>query len=264
MIGQIYESRTYGKYVVVDTLPGDKSKIRFVSTGYECVVCTSEVYRGRVKDYMKPHVAGVGYLGEGRYCATESIDGKKKNTPAYEVWNGIIKRCYNDKWRDTQRRQDYEGVEVAPEWHNFQNFAEWYYSQENWDKGFDVDKDLLEFGSRLYSPETCSLVPPAVNSLFTGSNERLSLRELPKGVHFCKTKQVYVAQLNRGEFTKSGNKKQSYLGQFKDKVPAILAYKKAKEEHVREVAEKYKDVLHPQVYSNLIAYEVDVTQWIKN
>lgn len=46
MIGQIYESRTYGKYVVVAALPNNKSRIRFIETGYECVVCTGEVCRG--------------------------------------------------------------------------------------------------------------------------------------------------------------------------------------------------------------------------
>ena len=29
------------------------------------------------------------------------------------------------------------------------------------------------------------------------------------------------------------------------------------------VAELYKDVIHPDVYSNLMNYEVDVSQWIK-
>ena len=119
------------------------------------------------------------------------------------------------------------------------------------------------FGNRAYSPSACTLVPRAVNSLFTGSDERLNPRELLKGVHFCKTKKVYVAQLHKGEVTKLGNKKQTYLGQFKDKVPAILAYKRAKEDHVKSVAETYSGVLHPQVYNNLMAYEVDVSRWIK-
>ena len=46
-------------------------------------------------------------------------------------------------------------------------------------------------------------------------------------------------------------------------MPAILAYTSAKEDHVKGVAELYKDVIHPDVYSNLMNYEVDVSQWIK-
>lgn len=61
----------------------------------------------------------------------------------------------------------------------------------------------------------------------------------------------------------TGNKKQTYLGQFGDKKLAILAYKTAKEEHVKDAAELYKDVIHPDVYNNLMNYEVDVSQWIK-
>ena len=43
----------------------------------------------------------------------------------------------------------------------------------------------------------------------------------------------------------------------------LSAYKVAKEEHVRDVAELYKAVIHQDVYSNLMNYEVDVSQWIK-
>lgn len=44
---------------------------------------------------------------------------------------------------------------------------------------------------------------------------------------------------------------------------SILAYKSAKEAHVKKVAGKFKDVLDTQVYNNLMEFEVDVSRWIK-
>lgn len=256
--GKVVSTKKSGDFVVKKYVSALEVHVEFVSTGYKTIAAAKEVRNGSVKDPLHPRVAGVGFLGVGPYEVT--MDSEDKSTPAYEVWRGILRRCYDPSCKSYCI---YEDVDVCEEWHNFQNFAGWFYSQEHWDKGFAVDKDLKVFGNKTYSPEACTLVPMAVNSLFTGSNERLNPRELPKGVHFCKTKRVYVAQLHKGEVTKSGNKKQTYLGQFKDKAPAILAYKEAKEEHVKEVAEKYKDVIHADVYRNLMTYEVDIKQLLK-
>lgn len=256
--GKLVSTKKSGDFIVRKYVSALEVHVEFVSTGYRTIAAAKEVRNGSVKDPLFPRVAGVGFLGIGPHEGT--IAGENKSTPAYEVWRGILRRCYDPTCKSYSI---YEDVDVCKEWHNFQNFADWFYNQEHHNNGFAVDKDLKVFGNKTYSPDTCTLVPMAVNSIFTGSNERLNPRELPKGVHFCKTKQVYVAQLHKGEFTKSGNKKQSYLGQFKDKVPAILAYKRAKEDRVKKVAEKYREVLHPQVYKNLMMYEVDVSQWIK-
>lgn len=256
---KVFKSKLSGSFIVDKYVSSAEVYVKFLSTGYTTQTALKEVRCGQVRDPWYPSVCGVGYFGVGNYAGTTE-DGLK-NSPAYEVWRGIIRRCYD---KNCKSYDLYEGVRVCEEWHNFQNFAEWFYSQEHHDKGFAVDKDLRVFGNKIYSPETCSLVPSAVNSLFTGSSERFKPRELPKGVHFCKEKGLYITQIHKGEFTKSGNKKQTYLGQFGDKKPAILAYKIAKEEHVKEVAELYKNVIHPDVYSNLMSYEVDVKNWIKD
>ena len=256
--GKVISTKKSGDFVVKKYVNALEVHVEFVSTGYKTVAAAKEVRNGSVEDPLFPRVAGVGFMGIGVHNGT--FEGTNKNTPVYEAWRGILRRCYDPSCKSYSI---YEDVEVCEEWHNFQNFADWFCAQEHNDKGFVVDKDLKMFGNRVYSPNMCTLVPVAVNSVFTGSNERLNPRELPKGVHFCKAQNVYVAQVHKGEVTKSGNKKQTYLGQFKDKVPAILAYKRAKEDHVKSVAEKYREVLHPQVYNNLVTYEVDVSQWIK-
>lgn len=256
--GKMFESVNSGDFVVEEYINSTNVHILFINTGTKIITALKEVRKGSVRDIMHPTVCSVGFFGIGEHLGTTE-DGCK-NSPAYEVWRGIIRRCYDKNCKSYLR---YEDVDVCKEWHNFQNFAEWFYSQKHCEDGFAVDKDLKVIGSRLYSPETCSLVPCEVNSLFTGSNENLKERNLPKGVHFCKDKTLYIAQIHKGELTKAGNKKQTYLGQFNSKVEALSAYKVAKEDHVKEVANRFKNVLDLQVYNNLMEFEVDVSQWIK-
>ena len=161
----------------------------------------------------------------------------------------MIKRCYSKNPSTILQHPSYCDVTVCEEWYNFQNFAEWYYNNLPRYENPDLDKDLKIIGNKEYSPHACSFVPTQINSLFTGNNE---VRDLPRGVHFCNTKKVYVAQIHCGEITASGNKKQSYLGSYLDKEPAIKAYREAKVKHVKEVADKYKHMLDPVVYDNIV------------
>lgn len=218
-----------------------------------------EVRNGNVKDPTAKIVHGVGCFGIGEYgCTITTPEGKKKNSPAYEVWHGILRRCYSENEHDLGKFKPYRSVEVCEEWLNFQNFAKWFYDNVPSYPNPELDKDLRVIGSREYNPDTCSFVPPAVNSLFTGYVDR----ELPRGVHFCNTKKVYVAQLHKGGETRGGLKKQSYLGSYLTKEPAIEAYRKAKIEHAIEVAERYKEVLHPSVYNNIVTRTVELIKHI--
>lgn len=246
-IGKIHTSKYYGDFKVLD-VKDSRATVEFLTTGFVLTTGLKEIKNGSIKDPLHPHVAGVGYIGIGEHeCIFTNSNGKKQNTPEYEVWNGMLKRCYNEDWRNKQNRLSYSDVTVCKEWHNFQNFAEWYKANKH-HEGFALDKDLKIIGNREYSPEACSFVPSRINSLFTGTKDD---RDLPRGVHFCKHKKKYVVQLHKGEMTARGNYKQSYLGAYADKEEAIVVYRKAKIELVQQVADEYKDVLDPVVYKNL-------------
>ena len=115
-------------------------------------------------------------------------------------------------------------------------------------QGWHLDKDILIKGNKIYSPETCCFVPQEVNILFIKNSKR---REgLPIGVY--KQKNSFVAHLSKG-------KEQIYLGSFSTIEECFQAYKIAKEEYIKEMADKWKPLIHLKVYEAMYNYKVEIT-----
>ena len=201
--------------------------------------------KGNIKNPFFPSVYGVGFMGIGDY---KSCDENGKHTKCYDTWNDIHRRCYDPKWH--KKQPTYKNCKVCQLWNNYQEFAKW--DNENYyevgDERMELDKDILNKGNKVYSPDTCVYVPQSINSLFTKSDKVRG--EYPIGVY--KQKDKYVAQLNKG------NGKQIYLGSYSTPEEAFQAYKQAKEEYIKEVAEKYKDKIDTRAYEALMNYEVDI------
>lgn len=198
IIGKEFSTKKYGVYKVTDYIDSYHIEVEFLNTGYRRWSQLKEVKVGKVKDKMARVVYGVGYFGVGEYEGTQMINGKKKNSPAYEVWIGMLKRCYSTNEHIRAKSPTYDNVTVCEEWLNFQNFAKWYYDNVPDYHMPALDKDLKIIGNLEYSPAACSFVPYEVNSLFTGTKNN---RDLPRGVHFCNTKKVYIVQLQEGALT---------------------------------------------------------------
>jgi len=64
------------------------------------------------KDYYKPTICGIGFIGIGKY---KSRIGNGKNTKVYDVWSSMIKRCYSEKYH--RNKPTYIGCSVVKEWH---------------------------------------------------------------------------------------------------------------------------------------------------
>ena len=181
--------------------------------------------KGNIKNPFFPSVFGVGFMGVGKFKA---FDGNGKPTKCYRVWVEMLRRCYDPKHHE--KEPTYKGCTVCKEWWNFQVFAEWYYSHfyEIENEQMALDKDILHKGNKVYSPENCVFVPQCINTLFT---KRDKVRgEYPIGVN--KEGNKFRAKLNKG------NGKQIHLGTFTTPNEAFQAYKYAKEEYIKEVAEK--------------------------
>ena len=115
-------------------------------------------------------VVGVGINDvelSGPACTARDSSGKKYNYPDYAMWYGMLVRCYSKKWKD--KIPSIRESTCCEEWLLRSNFQIWYNSQEvyrdNSGKVLGLDKDMLIHGNKVYSPETCCLVPDYINTL---------------------------------------------------------------------------------------------------
>ncbi len=200
----------------------------------------SQIKNGHIKNPYHKSICNVGYLGVEKYNV-------KVNTKAYNTWNMMLYRCYNKNTQDTL--PTYNDVSVCEKWHNFQNFTEWF--EDNYINNFHLDKDVLIKGNKVYSPETCAFIPQEINKLFTKNN--IVRGELPIGVHYNKAlKNKYVATLTK-------NSKTIVLGYFSTPKEAFQAYKTAKEQYIKEVANKWRGQITEEVYQAMYEYKVEIT-----
>ena len=147
--------------------------------------------KGQTKNCYIPTVYGVGIIGDKYPKAINRVYTKE-----YMAWQAMLGRCYSVKKK--QERPTYKDVTCCEEWLLYENFYEWLHSQENFkmwkeEKNFCVDKDILQPNNKVYSPNTCCLIPKSLNSLFRDRNCHLT---------FNKIKQVAETEYRRGAITK--------------------------------------------------------------
>ena len=247
-IGQTFETNRCGVCKVEDYRGNKDVLVKFENP--ECVVKTQlcHLKSGTVFNPMKPSMHNLGFIGLGKY---DSFNHKK----AYSAWCRIFERCYGKTY--LEKFPTYKDVEVCKGWYNFQNFAEWFYSQEHSEsldergKLYQLDKDILAKGNRVYSPDTCCFVPACINGMFISCKDVTMKSGLPVGVGRNKRGSILVARLNLGKLG------QVKLGSFYSAEEAFLAYKRAKEAHIKGTAEIWKDRIDDKVYQALMNYEVE-------
>lgn len=205
---------------------------------------------GKVKNPYFPEVFGAGMVGN-KYPA--SINGKSNKE--YNTWQSMLRRCFDEKYKN--KHTEYKDVTCCEEWLLFENFYEWLHSQENFDKWYGhqkwaLDKDILIKGNKVYSPETCCLVPQNVNKLFIKCDAVRG--DFPIGVR--KSGNKYRVQC-KNPFK---NKIES-LGTYFTIENAFLSYKQYKENIIKQVAEvEYKaGNITRQCYEAMMSYEVEIT-----
>jgi hypothetical protein len=179
---------------------------------------------------------------------TEGLNpGNKDEYTAKYIWNGIVDRCRRKRFNN--RNYCYANVSMCDEWSNFNNFKEWFEKQEYYFSGYQIDKDILVKGNKIYSPSTCCFVPMFINSVFT--NSRRNRGKYPIGVSYIKGK--FMSTIRE---TVDGKRVKLYLGLYNNPIDAFEAYKKEKESYIKRVAEQYKKVIAPSVYNAMYNYKV--------
>lgn len=236
----------------------DEYKTR-VHTNYE------HFLSGGVKNPYSPTSYNVGIIGN-KYPVSINC----KPTKEYTAWQGMLRRCFDKNVKN--KYPTYKDVTCCEEWFLFENFYEWLHSQENFNKWYQgerwaVDKDILVKGNKIYSPETCCLVPINVNQLF-----KKRFGDAP----ICIDLQINISKIenkfqikyqnpftNKTEYFTSYNDIESALQTCKTNVVEheFKEYKINKENNIKRIAQEEYDKCNitKQCYDAMMNYEVEIT-----
>lgn len=190
-------------------------------------------------------IQGVG-INDADYPVTKTERVKLENgkvvskqvwmCPYYAAWKNMIFRCYSTKKYTDSSYSSYIESVSSESWHRFSNFLSW--AKVIGIENHHLDKDILIMNNKVYSEETCSLVPPRVNMLLL-DNKGNRNPELLLGVydirntHDYPLKKGFRARVGIGQGYKS-------LGNFYTKEDAHFAWQKGKAEYILETVDWWK------------------------
>lgn len=239
--GKTFKNISGSEFVILEYTNWRNVLVKFSDEyGYEVVSSTSDIKNGKVKNLFAKNVKGVGFLGSGRYKTSDKTGGMTKE---YAHWVSMLDRCYNTR---EDRYRSYMGCSVDELWHNFQVFADWCQNQKGFKLGgWELDKDLLTPGNKVYSHESCIFVPSRINLMLNTSKHRRG--DFPIGVYLHELSGKYMARCGT-----------EYLGLHETPIDAFLTYKRRKEQVVRGVAMYYKKDIDERVFDKLMEYEVNI------
>jgi len=145
---------TFGWFIIIKYSTSKNIEILFDGSDKTMITTNERIRSGNLKNPSHKSVYGVGYFGYGEHRAKIG----NRDTKVYKVWHGMFQRCYSDGYKNTS----YDGCIVCPEWHNFQTFAVWFH--DNYIAGFELDKDSIVVGNKIYSPTTCKFLSKMDNA----------------------------------------------------------------------------------------------------
>ena len=243
-VGKVCKSKSSGDFKIVKCNDSKNVEIRFLKTGFETVARLWNIKSGGVKDPYSPSVFGVGVTGT-KYPS--AISGR--NTKEYDLWKSMLRRCYSDNSKN--KHPTYKDCEVSDNFKSFEYFYEWCHKQVGFDvNGFELDKDLLIKGNKLYSEDSCVFIPKEINLTLIKCTASRGKHLI--GVSWNKTANAFIAQVGKSKG------KLEWLGCFKTELEAFNAYKIAKESFVKEQANKWKGQIDERAYNALMNYTVEI------
>ena len=241
-VGKVCKSKSSGDFKILKYNNAKEVEIQFSKTGYKTVVHLGSIRNGKVKDPYSPSVFGVGLLGT-KYPSREG----DRNTKEYTLWADMLRRCYSDNFK--KKRPTYESCEVSDNFKSYEYFYEWCNNQFGFNnKDWQLDKDLLIKGNKVYSESTCVFIPQEINKILV--KREASRGEHLIGVHWNKTANAFVARVSRNKG------KREHLGLFDTELEAFKVYKTVKETFIKEQANQWKSQIDPRAYNALMNYEV--------
>ena len=174
-VGDIFKSELYGEYEVIKRLLGGKGDgpkydISFLETGTIKSYWSTAIQIGKVTDKASTNYVDIRATRANRL-------NKGSIELEYPVWKSMLNRA-------SSTEGTYKDVRVCSEWLNYSVFRDWLratiYSTSN---DLQLDKDYLsDNDNKIYSPDTCSIIPSKVNVLRTSGVKFSKTSTLPLGV----------------------------------------------------------------------------------
>jgi hypothetical protein len=160
-------------------------------------------------------------------------DGRNNYTVSGSKWSALLNRC--NEGGSLQR--DFPAyVGCINKFKDFNSFTEWHRLQKGYSiKNYELDKDLLEYGNKIYSEDKCLLLPKELN-LFFGNHTR-ARGIYPQGLDMNYSNPgKYRAQIRVcGE--------SYHIGYFLNIENAKAAYAEEKTKHARMLADRYEGII---------------------
>ena len=178
-------------------------------------------------------VHGVGINNKTR---PTTKNGRKSKE--YSLWVDMLSRCYS------KEMPSYSDCTVSENFKSYSYFYDWCQNQIGFGvKDFDIDKDLLVTGNRVYSENTCCFIPAKINrtiSVYRKPNEYL-----PSGV-------LKNGNLDEYRVRVSGK----VIGYYASIDEAFCAYKSEKERIIKEYAVEHKNNIDPLAFNSLMNWKI--------
>lgn len=219
--GGVYTNNLGLEFMVIKIHSTKKVDVEFIKTKYTTICSVNSIKNKSVKDLYDPSVFGVGFIGEK--------NASRDYNYIYKMWCNMLYRCYDEKFKVNQ--PTYKDAIVCNEWHDFRNFREWVLTQDYKDK--ELDKDILTYDCKIYSPETCVFISKKINQLLVFAYN--SKGKMKTGV--TKHQGKYLSQASYGY----GKGERKYLGVYDTENEAHEAYIRFKSGYIKELAENEPD-----------------------
>ena len=147
--------------------------------------------------------------------------GNKKH-PVYSMWDHMLERSLSNVWK--QKYPTYKDTYCCENWLIASNFAK--FTKGTSLHGLELDKDILVENNKIYSPNTCLLVPQNINKFIINTNKTSTYM---LGVTYESDRNKFRARINN-PFTS----KREDLGRFDSELMAHIAWCEKKAEFTEQ------------------------------
>ena len=254
-VNDVFKSNFGGEFTVIKVVNQELITVVFNDDfQYETLTTSWAIKTGGVKNPFARRLFNVGYFGVGSFKACHgSKSAGAKSTLEYATWVNMLSRCYYEKEISAIKGyHTYNDVTVDDSWFNFQVFAEWYVKEANRIHKIDptlklnLDKDLINPKSRVYSKDTCCLIPAELN---TGIIVKQNVKNNTMPSTFIK------ASNGKYQVSFSAMNSSIKLTDFTTELECVVAFIAAKEKSIKLLAHKYINILPENVYTILADYK---------